>query len=164
MSSVDSWHVVYGRFEHKLQENPDDVKNLVSALYFLIDLALEGPVRGEIDWVKEAKEIGSAIEKLFNSTCRHFENNPEYLFSFGYFLVLTDWYFGSDILEIAGNMSKRAAELEPTNILYKWAANRPSESLRKQVLANSEIITWLKSKGEYGEYIESVLHADMSNI
>jgi hypothetical protein len=157
---TDSWRDVNALLKQQIELWPDDIDTIVFQLYFLIDLALEGPVREQIAFEKEASEIGHEVDMIFMSTHSRFNRNPEYLFFFGYFLRLMDWHFGDEIRGIADKMCRTAFDLEPNNILYEWGANRPSNCLRKQVLARPGVISWLETKGDYGFYIISVLNSE----
>lgn len=61
---TDSWRDVNAFLKQQIERRPDDVDTIVCRLYFLIDLALEGPVREQIDFVKETPEIGHEVTEL----------------------------------------------------------------------------------------------------
>jgi len=160
------WKDVLVFFKKMIAENPDNVEVYVAAIYFLIDLLLEGPVEARINFVREADDIAREIKKFFDESHKQFNENAEYLFFVGNFMGLTDWYFGGDILELSRQMQKKAAEIEPDNILYKWADAlsidpKKETDLAIEILADSEKIKWLKSRGAAGEYMINMINREI---
>jgi hypothetical protein len=168
LNDTNSWRSVNAFLRQRMDKNPSDVEIVLTKLYFLIDLLLEGPVRGQIDFVAEADEIAQEIRNLYFSSVWRFNNHPEYLFFAGYFLGLVYYFFPGDEVEKAKTearyMNEKATKLEPGNLLYEWGAKRPSSNLQKQVLANDKIVDWLNSRWDYGEYMMGVLKTDISSL
>ena len=167
-----SWDEVFNFLEKTSAENPDDVEVYIETICFLSDLLLED--RG-INFELEADKIAKTLKDIFDKSYKRFSENAEYLFFVGHFMALSDWLFGDDISEISHQMQKKAAELEPENILYKWGSkiainpalsgNRVSEaSLAKQVLSDSEKMNWLKSKGMAGEWMIDILKSSSKSM
>lgn len=76
---------------------------------------------------------------------------------------ISEWYFDIDIEE-AQSMMKKASEIEPDNILYKWAnysdldmreARNKEKMTRyaKRTLSESGVERDLKSKGALGKHL-----------
>jgi hypothetical protein len=149
--------------KNAVAENPASAEVYVGAIYFLIDLLLEGPVQGRIDFVREADEIAVEIKGFFDESHKQFSENAEYLFFVGYFMALTDWYFGGDILETSRQMRRKATEIDPDNMLYEWALLSSTDDLvrkndlARKILSDSEKIDWLKLRGAAGDYMIEVL-------
>jgi hypothetical protein len=76
---------------------------------------------------------------------------------------MSEWYFGIEIEEAQGLM-KKAAKLDPENILYKWAnysdldmrdlCNREKMAVyAKQALSNPKVKEKLDAEGAFGKYL-----------
>ena len=91
-----------------------------------------------------------------------FKNNPDYLFFMGVIGHIAEYYWGEKNDDFATAMSLKAAELEPNNLLFEWAALSPISSqescerkayLAQFILKDSTERRWLESKGLPGKYI-----------
>jgi hypothetical protein len=103
------------------------------------------------------------LKKYFIESYAKFSNNPDYLFYIGRIACISEWYFDIEIEE-AQKMMKKASELKPDNILYRWAnfsdldmresSNKEKMILyAKQALSEPGVKKELKSKGALGKYI-----------
>jgi hypothetical protein len=68
---------------------------------------------------------------------------------------------------LAFQMEKKAHQLEPNNVLYKWGYIflidvKLASSIAKGIITDEkDTIVWLKSKGSPGEYIFEMLNKNM---
>ena len=83
-------------------------------------------------------------------------------------IYIAEWYFGIETLDEATAMLNKATQSEPYNILYKWGYYSITDQraeintktkffLSKQILGDSLLLKWIKSKGLLGEYIEGII-------
>lgn len=144
--------------------NPSDKEAYIRGIYLLLNILLEE------DYPEDKHHMmASSLKRYFQESYPKFSNDPEYLFFIGYFIELADWYFGEDKLELANEMTKKASEIEPDNILYKWSwrfseGDPLSEYYAEQLLKyDKQKIDWLKSKGAPGAYIVDVIERSYEN-
>lgn len=162
------WEEVLSSLKKTADNSPDSPRPHIEAICFLVDLLLEGPSEGRIDFVRDADEVASEIKSFFDFSRERFGRNAEYLFFVGYLISLTDWYFDEDTLETARQMEKSASELEPENDLYRWGylmsiRDRSAENLAARILSQPERIKWLESKGCAGAQIRETLGAKLDS-
>jgi hypothetical protein len=136
----------------------DDIA--IEAIYLLLNVLLYG----EWESQEEAGEIERTLRELFTKSYAKFHNNAQYLFFVGYFIALAEWAFGQEDLKLSHAMLKKAAELEPGNLLYKWgyrfsSGDPTAGQLTEKLYLNSEVIASLASKGDAGKYIAEAIES-----
>lgn len=144
--------------QETINQNRSSVDTYLSMNYLLMNLLVEE----QFDPNEHDYYVG-LLKKYFIESYAKFSNNPEYLFYIGQIACISEWYFDIEIEE-AQSMMKKASEIEPDNILYKWAnciglgiresRNREKMILyAKKALSESGVKRDLKSKGALGEYL-----------
>lgn len=142
-------------------KNRDNVEVHVRAIYLLLNLLLEEDYAA---YNLEHNSLAKLLKQYFDETYERFSNNAEYLFFIGYFMGIAEWYFGQDTLDLSHQMLKKATELKPENALYEWGykfalGDELAGYLATKLIADSETIKWLESKGSPGEYIINVIRS-----
>jgi hypothetical protein len=107
---------------------------------------------------EEFSKNRALLIRLFNKSSRAFSQDPAYLFFVGSFICLCDWCFDLDDTARGIEMLRRAAELKPGNLLFKWgysfSASKPdSESLSRKIVEDQSVFDYLSSWGEAGTFI-----------
>jgi S-ribosylhomocysteine lyase LuxS involved in autoinducer biosynthesis len=143
------------------EKNRDDVEVYVRAIYLLLNLLLEEDYAAHN---LEHDSLAKLLRQYFDDSYKRFRSSAEYLFFTGYFMGIAEWYFGQDTLDLSHQMLKKATELEPENALYEWAykfalGDELAGYLSKKIIADSEKMKWLESKGSPGEYIINVIRS-----
>lgn len=144
-----------------LTDNPNDVELNVRSTYILHNIIVEEDYPIVIH-----DFIADTLKECYQESYKKFSGNSEYLFFIGKILYIAEWYFGIDEADLsleekkAFQMQKRSSEMEPNNILFKWALvfsqNRKSEAydLSKQILFEEcRWLDWLNKKGFPGKYM-----------
>lgn len=152
------WKSAINLLQETINQNNSCVDAYLSINYLLMNLLVEEQYNfNEHDYYAEL------LKKYFLESYTKFSNNPEYLFYIGQIACISEWYFGIEIEEVQKIM-KKALELEPDNILYKWAEYSDLDMRKscnkekmikyaKQTLSNSIVRKELKSKGALGKYL-----------
>ncbi len=128
----------------------------LSINYLLMNLVVEE----QYDFSKQDYYLG-LLKRYFNESYSIFLNNPEYLFFTSKIAVMAEWLVGLEMKDI-DDMMRRAAELDPENILYQYGywltfnSRESSEKLvacAKQALSDQTVMEKLNSKGSLGQYV-----------
>lgn len=137
------------------EKNPDVYIRLI---YYLLDVLLEQ------DYPERMHDkVASMLKKYYEESLQKYSESSDYLFFMGYFVELADWYFGEDQLKVANEMTLKAHQLEPNNILYDWSLkfsqNDPLAGVLSERILQSEKVKldWLQSKGNPGIYLIRVI-------
>ncbi|MDR0559364.1 MAG: hypothetical protein LBG92_04295 [Prevotellaceae bacterium] len=110
------------------------------------------------------------LKKYFSESYFKFANNPEFLFYIGFIASTGEWYFNIEWKEIE-SMLKKAACLEPDNLLYRWGyISIPDQRievnsemkylLSKRIIENDLLTSRIKKKGVLGEYLLEFIQHD----
>lgn len=152
------WKSAIVLMQRAISENDSGIDEYLSMNYLLMNLLVEEQYNPD-----EHDNYAGMLKNYFDESYAKFFNNPEYLFFIGKIACMSEWYFDIEIEE-AQNMIKKATELEPNNILYKWAnysdldmrdlCNR-EKMIRyaRQALSEPNVIEELKHKGSLGQYL-----------
>jgi hypothetical protein len=152
------WKSAIALMQETINRNSNSVDAYLSMNYLLMNLLVE-----EQYDPNDHDYYAGLLKKYFIESCTKFSNNPEYLFYIGQIACISEWYFDIEIEE-AQSMMKKASELKPDNILYKWAnysdldmresSNKDKMSLyARKALSESEVKRDLESKGALGKYL-----------
>jgi hypothetical protein len=156
------WKSAIALMHNIVNKNGSNIDVYLSINYLLMNLLVE-----EHYELNDHDYYAGLLKKYFIESYAKFSDNPEYLFFIGKIACMSEWYYDIEIEE-AYSMMKKAAELEPDNILYKWAnySDLDMRDLRnkekmvqyaKQALSESTVKEELKSKGALGEYLLDAL-------
>jgi hypothetical protein len=141
-----------------IRKNDSNVDAYLSMNYLLMNLLVE-----EHYDPNEHDYYAGLLKKYFIESYAKFFNKPEYLFFIGKIASISEWYFDIELEEVQ-RMIKKAANLEPENILYQWS-NYSDLDMRdshnkekiilyaKQALSEPKVKEELKSKGALGKYL-----------
>ncbi|GAA4789613.1 hypothetical protein GCM10023231_17020 [Olivibacter ginsenosidimutans] len=152
------WKSAIALIQETINQNSSSIDAYLSMNYLLMNLLVE-----EQYDPNGHDYYAGLLKKYFIESYAKFSNNPEYLFYIGQIACISEWYFDIEIEE-AQSMMKKASELEPGSILYKWA-NYSGLDMRessnkekmivyaKQTLSEPEVKRELKSKGALGKYL-----------
>lgn len=152
------WKSAISLMQETIKQNTSSIDAYLSMNYLLMNLLVE-----EQYDLNDHDYYEGLLKKYFVESYAKFSNNPEYLFYIGQIASISEWYFDIEIEE-AQSMMKKASELEPDSILYKWAnysgldtrdqAKKEKIILyAKQALFEPEVKEELKSKGALGKYL-----------
>lgn len=150
------WKSSIALMQETISKNDSSVDAYLSMNYLLMN------VEEQYD-PKDHDYYAGLLKKYFIESYAKFSDNPEYLFCIGRIACISEWYFDIEIEE-AQSMMKRASELNPDNMLYKWAnysdldmreaSNREKMILyATQTLSEPSVERELKSKGALGKYL-----------
>lgn len=156
------WKLAIELIQNVINEEPNNLDAYLSAIYLLMNILVE-----EDYDIKQHDYYAGLIKKYFIESYSKFSFNSEYLFYIGKIAYMAEWYFDIEI-EDAQKMMKEASNLDPTNLLYKWAYyvdldmrilnNKKNMILyAKQVLSEPTLKKELKSKGALGKYLLDML-------
>lgn len=152
------WKSAIALMQETINRNSNSVDAYLSMNYLLMNLLVEEQYDSN-----DHDYYAGLLKKYFIESCAKFSSNPEYLFYIGQIACISEWYFDIEIEE-AQSMMKKASELEPDNILYKWAnysgfdtrdqAKKGKMILyAKKALSESEVKRDLEFKGALGKYL-----------
>lgn len=159
------WRDAVVLMEQTIEQCPDDAEAWVRIIFLLHNILLEVHSREYESQGLKHEELAAKLLHYFNESSVRFKENPEFLFFVGMILPIAEWYFGqkSGDKTLADEMRRKAETLEPTNRLYRWAADAvlPGEaSMRHTVATSREIlnedgpeVAWLMTKGFPGQYV-----------
>lgn len=153
-----NWKSAIALMQETINQNSNSMDAYLSMNYLLMNLLVE-----EQYDPNDHDYYAGLLKKYFIESYSKFSNNPEYLFYIGQIACMSEWYFDIDIEE-AQSMMKKASEIKPDNILYKWAnysdldmresSNKEKMILyAKKTLSESGVKRDLKSKGALGKYL-----------
>lgn len=147
-----------------LKEN--DEKNLdtyLRVIFMLLDFLVDG------QYTEDKHDfISLEIKKIFEEAKSKYSDKSEFLFFSGIMIYIAEWYFGTETLDEATTMLKKAMDSEPENILYKWGyysitdqrAEINTETkffLSKEILEKDSLLKWIENKGLLGEYLKGII-------
>lgn len=156
------WKSAIALMQETINQNSNSIDAYLSMNYLLMNLLVE-----EQYDPNDHDYYAGLLKKYFTESYAKFSDNPEYLFYIGQIACISEWYFDIEIEE-AQSMMKRASELNPDNMLYKWAhysdldmreaSNKEKMILyAKEALSEPKVKEELKSKGALGNYLLSSL-------
>lgn len=156
------WKSAITLMQETINQNSNSIDAYLSMNYLLMNLLVEEQYN-----LKDHDYYAGLLKKYFTESYAKFSDNPEYLFYIGQIACISEWYFDIEIEE-AQSMMKRASQLKPDNILYKWAhystldmrEARNKEKMilyAKEALSEQKIKEELKYKGALGNYLLSSL-------
>ncbi|MDM1406800.1 hypothetical protein [Myroides sp. DF42-4-2] len=156
------WKTAINLLEETIKQDSNSIEAYLSMNYLLMNLLVEEQYDS-----KEHDYYAELLKKYFIESYSKFFDEAEYLFYIGQIACMSEWYFDIDI-EKAHSMMKKASELEPNNILYKWAnyidldmcelSNKKIIILySKNALSVPAVIMDLESKGALGKYLFGLL-------
>lgn len=156
------WKSAIALMQETINQNSSSIDAYLSMNYLLMNLLVE-----EQYDPNDHDNYTGLLQKYFTESYAKFSDNPEYLFYIGQIACISEWYFDIEIEE-AQSMMKRASELKPDNMLYKWAhysdldmretSNKEKMILyAKEALSEPKVKEELKSKGALGNYLLSSL-------
>lgn len=159
---IKDWRSAITMMQDTISKNDSNVDAYLSINYLFMNLLVE-----EQYAPSDHDYYAGLLKKYFIESYAKFSNNPEYLFYIGQIASISEWYFDIEIQE-AQSIMKKASELEPNKILYKWAnycdldmresCNKIKMILyAKEVLSINEVKEELKSKGALGKYLLDLL-------
>lgn len=136
-------------------DNIDNVEVAVRVLYFLHNCVLE-----EEHTESEHDSMHRLLESMFRLYNNRFMDNAYYLYFLGCILNVAEWYFGLDDTDVAEQFQRKAAELEPGNILYYYGTlQSPVQQAEGNKIAcdiinnRKDIVAWLQGRGFPGKYV-----------
>lgn len=156
----DNWRRNLDRMLAAIKENNEDVDAHIQAMYLMHD------VLQEIGCDKEEEEVLiKELLRMFKQASIRFSNVASYQFFMGKRAHIAEWHFGQDDVELALEMEKRAVELEPDNLIYRWGLavtmSEKEEAIRLagMILADEKQMEWLRGQGEPGRYMVNFLNS-----
>jgi hypothetical protein len=159
---VKDWKSAIALMEETIDNNMS-IDAYLSMNYLLMNLLVEEKYDSD-----DQNYYAGLLKKYFIESYAKFSNKAEFLFYIGHIACMSEWYFDIEIEE-AQSMIKKALELQPNKILYKWAEYsdldmRESKNQNnmigyaKEALSNKEVQEELKSKGALGKYLLDLLN------
>lgn len=154
-----AWDDAINLLEDVSLDDPANVEASLAFNYLLMNLLVEE----NYDDSKHDCYV-KLLKDSFECSYKQFSKNAEYLFFTGITACMSEWYFDIS-LQDAEEMIKKAAHLEPDNILYSWGSYKffktsdkeSKEALLKYaelvLMADSPIKKILDRKGSLGEYV-----------
>lgn len=147
-----------------INENQNHTEAYIRIIYLIHNILLEE------DYSEDEHDYYALLLKsYFHDSVNRFSDNAEYLFFVGIILHIGEWYFGmNDDLKrmeerLAFVMQKRASEIQPNNLLYKWAYVRLlnnkeeiAQNLKNEICHNPQYINYLTNRGFPGKYVLEV--------
>jgi tetratricopeptide (TPR) repeat protein len=163
------WDSAIELMENVIKDNPNSLEAYLNICYLLMNLLVE-----EDYDEKKHDYYAKLTKKYFDESHTKFTNNPEYLYFIGRIACMSEWYFGIEI-EDANQMLKKATQLDPENLIYKWdyyASFSKENPFNPEVInyanivlqANSPIAQLLNEKGSLGKYILGMMKHWSKNI
>gem|GEM_PF-3945349 len=149
------WHEIDSILKKMFVDQTDSAP-FTEAIYLLHTTLLNPSTNFPDDGFEKVRQI---LTKLFEKSSPKFLNDPCYLFFVGYLITLCDWCFGLDDVTLGIDMLRRASELEPSSLLFRWGysfstSQADSEFLSREISKDQEVISFLASYGDAGKYIE----------
>jgi hypothetical protein len=167
----NDWNVIADFIQKTITDNPNSAEAYAIGMYLLWDFLVEGCDREEKYRFQKTDFTfaESLLKRYYKEASEKFSNNAEYLFFIGYFSVMSPWYWGLmtsyDEETIPAAMSKKAVEMEPENILYRWGYamscndKKLIKSLAEQMIHEKVQIEWLETKRNIGKYLIRIIEA-----
>jgi hypothetical protein len=164
------WDEAIALLEEVLAGNSDDLDAYICLNYLLINVLIEE----DFDDAKHDFYARTA-KQTFVDSCHKFHNNAEYLFFTAITCYIAEYYYDIDYAQVQW-MIKRALELEPENILYKWGyylyLHQNDREHGKKGLPYAHVILdkdsqmhkYLESKGAIGFYILDIMQNSMKEL
>ncbi len=157
------WDEGISLLQDVLAKNQNDLDAYICLNYLLINLLIEE----DFDDSKHDFYARTA-KQAFVDSFQKFHDNAEYLFFTAITCYIAEYYYDLDFSQVQA-MIRRAVELDPENILYKWGyylylhQNNPEHA--KKGLPYAHIILdkhsrehkYLESKGAIGFYILDIM-------
>lgn len=142
-----NWKSAISLLQETISKNSHDVDAYLSINYLLMNLLVEERYNPN-----DHNYYAGLLKLYFIESYAKFFNNPKYLFYIGQIACISEWYYDIEIEE-AHSMMKKALELEPDNILYKWANfnnldMRESQNKEKMILFARQALSEPKVKEE----------------
>jgi hypothetical protein len=152
------WASAISLMQKTINQDSGSIDAYLSMNYLLMNLLVE-----EQYDPNDHDYYAGLLKKYFVESYAKFSDIPEYLFYIGRIACISEWYFDIEIEE-AKSMMKRALELKPDNMLYRWAdysdldmrkaSNKEKMMLyAKKALSEPGVERELKSKGTLGKYL-----------
>lgn len=110
------WRSVCSYALNSIQKNDADVDVVIEAIFLLFS----GLVYNDYGSEKEYRNKRKSLLELFSIANGKFNDNAKYLFFVGFFITLGEWAFGQDDFSLGREMLRKAADLQPDNLLYRW--------------------------------------------
>lgn len=156
------WRSAIDLLQTIISENNSSIDAYLSMNYLLMNLLVEEDYNAD-----EYGYYTDLLKKYFVESYTKFSQTPAYLFFIGKIAGMSEWYFDIKIEE-AQRMMKKAAVLNPKNVLYRWAnysdldmrdaGNKEKMMLyAKQALCDPTVMEELNAKGSLGKYLEDAL-------
>jgi hypothetical protein len=160
--NTKDWKASVEYLSEVLKEDTSEPEIWIHLMYLIHYILLEDyPEKHGL----KSEILRSDLLGYFNESKVLFAENPEYLFFMGMIGQVAEWYWGEKDITFAKEMLNQSSDIEPNNILYKWAKLNPNEnkdlciekvSLAKAVLTDSKEKKWLEEKGFQGQYILNI--------
>ncbi len=160
-----NWQGVLQLLERITEKDQDFVEAHVRLIYLLLSIIteLEYPtIEPNKCPIENHATLVSLLKYYFDLSYQKFSCNPEFLFFMGAKMCYAEPHVNVD-RNFAIDMQKRASELEPTNILYRWSylthilphKNKKValELTRYMCEDSSKEKEWLLTKGQPGKEI-----------
>lgn len=156
------WRSAIDLLQTIISGNSSNIDAYLSMNYLLMNLLVEEDYNSD-----EFDYYARLLKKYFMESYAKFPQIPEYLFFIGKISCMSEWYFDIKI-EDAQRMIKKAAFLDPENVLYRWgnysdldmrdSGNKEKIILyAKQALCDPAVTGALNAKGSLGKYLEDTL-------
>lgn len=113
-------------------------------------------------------DLEALLSKYFHESYLRYSSDPEYLFFIGTIMHIAEWYFGQDDGSLALSLQKRAMELEPDNLLFRFGYLFSAESdevelndLANEIVFAGKYQAWAESKGYPGRYVMGLVRTQI---
>ena len=160
VSAIDKkdWVEAIRLIDNESSTTPGNLTIDINAIYTFHHVLLEG----------DPQSLGLDVERLqmrllslYNDSNSRYGEVAEYLFFVGVISQVAEWLFGEISAESGRLRVKKAADLEPSNILYAWGVLY-SRALDVSLFSTSRLIVdsqhdvfdWLDSYAFAGAYIK----------
>lgn len=159
----ERWMDIIVSCEQQIQKDCHSANSYIQTIYLTHDILLE-----ETPTPLEAQEAQRLLILTFLDGQQRHMDNAEYLFFVGSLVPIAEWLFGlkegpKPVEERIGyKMVRKAAQIEPDNLLYRWSfqdyyRDAQSKQLAQDILSDQVIVSYLRRQGYAGEYMLDIL-------
>jgi tetratricopeptide (TPR) repeat protein len=150
------WQEGLALLEGQIQKEPNNCEAYVRIIYLIHNLLVDE------DYEKYGFDhyyLSSLLLKYYKESFPKCKEDVEYIFFLGNVMHIAEWYFDEKDNTFAIQLQKKAMDMEPDNLLFKFCyelsiSNDMEElkTLATEIYNQSKYLDWSSKKGYPGRY------------
>jgi len=123
LEKQEKWNEAKLYLLNSWRQHPEDLKTVIRLGFFCWYVTFEHGPLGITEKDINIEELEALLKEVTHDGLRHFLNQEEFLWCFGYMIAMTPYYFGEDDEweEKGTSMLRRAHELCPDEPIYAYS-------------------------------------------